>query len=221
MNRRYKRYIQIGEFVSSVPGFTLCGWSLSPPVFRSVREGIPGMDGDVDCSELLTGRVQYNNRTLTATLELSEKNRMYRKTVIDKMMNELDGKNLHIILPDDPHLYLNGRVQIAPQYNDAAHAAVKITAVCDPWRYAKQETLFIIENTAGPQNTTVRNQGRRAVCPFFTVSNSCNITVGTVTHEITDAGTYQYDDIIFSHGNTVVRHSGNGTLQIRFREGWL
>lgn len=215
------RYIQIGDFVSSVFGFTLHSFSLSPAVYRSVRETIPGMDGDVDCSELLTGNVQYNSRTLTAVLELSEKDRLYRKSVIEHMLNILDGRKLQITLPDDPHLYLIGRVHIEQQYNDMAHAAVKITAICDPFRYAKQETVRVLQNDIIVRGDTIINQGRRAVCPTFTASDACAVTIGSVTHDITEAGTYQFDDIILQSGETEIQHSGSGTLTVSFREGYL
>lgn len=215
------RYIQIGDFISSIPGFTLCSWTLSPAVYRAVRETIPGMDGDADCSELLTGYAQYNSRTLTAVLELSEGDRMYRKSVIDRMINRLDGKDLEITLPDDPHLYLFGRVHIEQQYNDMAHAAVRITAVCDPFRFAKQETVHILQNTESPQIVTLRNLGRRTVCPIWNATDACSVTIDGITHEIEETGTYQFDDIILKSGETEVQHRGSGTLTVRFREGYL
>lgn len=215
-----KRFILIGDYATSNVGFTLASCSLSPAVYRSVREAVPAMDGAADCSELLTGTVQYESRTLTAILELSEKNRAYRRTVIDHLINAFDGKTELITLPDTPNLYLKGRIHIEQQYNDMAHAAVKVTAVCDPWHYAKQETVYTLTNAIGVQNVAIRNQGRKTVCPLFSSDGDCTVTVGCVTHEI-HSGSRQFDDIVFRNGSTMISHSGSGMLQITFREGWL
>ena len=91
-----KRFIQIGDYATADAGFTLCKWSLSPAVYRAVRETVPGMDGAADCSALLTGDVQYDVRTLTAVLELSEKTRDYRLGAIAHLINRFDGRTEQI-----------------------------------------------------------------------------------------------------------------------------
>lgn len=216
-----KRFIQIGDYATADAGFTLCKWSLSPAVYRAVRETVPGMDGAADCSALLTGDVQYDVRTLTAVLELSEKTRDYRLGAIAHLINRFDGRTEQIILPDTPHLYLRGRIHVEQQYCDTAHAAVKLTAICEPWQYARQETAYVLTNTAAVQSAAIRNQGRKAVCPVFTAAAPCAVICGNVTHGISAAGSCQFDDIVFRHGSTVISHSGSGTLRITFREGWL
>lgn len=218
----HKRFLKLGDYVTSVPGFTLCSWSLSPAVYRSVRETIPGMDGDIDCTDLLTGHAVYNSRTLTAVLELSEGNRLYRKGVIDDMLNRLDGRNMQIVTPDDLCRYLVGRVHIEQQYNDMAHAAVKVTAVCDPWRYDREERVCLLQNDKSPQMVKLRNQGRKTVCPTFTTDIGFVVqTDSGIVHTVGNAGAYQWDDILLSPGITQIMHYGSGILEIRFREAIL
>lgn len=217
-----KRCLKLGDYVTSVPGFTLCSLALSPAVYRAVRETIPGMDGDADCTDLLTGHAVYNSRTLTAVLELSEGNRMYRKGVIEDMLNRLDGHQMQIVLPDDPCRYLTGRVHVEQQYNDMAHAAVKLTAVCEPWRYDRNDRVYLLQNDALPQRIKLRNQGRKTVCPTFITGAECIVqTDSGVMHTADNAGTYQWDDILLAPGTTQIMHSGGGTLEIHFREAIL
>lgn len=218
----HKRFLKLGDYVTSVPGFTLCSWSLSPAAYRAVRETVPGMDGDADCTDLLVGHAVYNSRTLTAVLELSERNRLYRQGVIDDMLNRLDGRNMQIVTPDDPCRYLVGRVHIEQQYNDMAHAAVKVTAVCDPWRYDRNERAYYLTNDAIQQLVKLRNQGRKTVCPTFVTDANCTIqTEYGVMHTADKAGKYQWDDILLSPGATQLMHAGSGALEIHFREAIL
>lgn len=81
------------------------------------------------------GPVTYAPRLLELTLERSDGTRTTRTAALDELVNSLDGQVLHIILPDDEQHYLTGRVRVAPQYNDLAHAQALISASCDPWRY--------------------------------------------------------------------------------------
>lgn len=216
------RYLQFGDYVTSVYGFTLCNWSLSPASYRAIRETIPGVDGVIDCSEWLTGHVIYDSRTLTAVLELSDGDRLYRKSVIDDMINRLDGQQMRIVLPDDPCRYLTGRVHVEQQYNDNAHAAVKVTAVCDPWKYDRDERIIRLTNDAQTQDAVIRNRGRKTVCPVFATDSSFTVLAesGDV-HSADKAGAYQWDDVLFSPGRTELIFSGSGILEIRFREAIL
>lgn len=217
-----KRFLKLGDYITSVPGFTLCSLSLSPAVYRAVRETVPGMDGDADCTDLIVGHAVYNSRTLTAVLELSERNRVYRKGVIDDMLNRLDGRQMQIVLPDDPCRYLFGRVHIEQQYNDMAHASVKVTALCDPWRYDRNERVICMTDDAQTQYLDIRNQGRKTVCPTFVSDSAFTVmTDSSEVHTTTDGGTYHWDDILLPPGKTALLYDGSGTTEIRFREAVL
>lgn len=226
MNRRY---LQIGRWVSSVDDWTLCECKLSAPSYRKNSITVPGLDGELDLSDALTGTVSYSSRTLTARLELSAGTRMAREALIDDLVNQFDGTVQQMILPDDPQHSLTGRVQIAKQYNDNAHACIKITAVCDPWRYRLTEHAYRIAVSGEKQAVTVRNGGRKRITPVFIVygvTESNPLTVRTLpdalsSHEITTDDTYSYPDILYEPGDNTLYFSGQCSVTIRFREAVL
>ena len=129
------RKVMIGDYDTGAKGWTLSGCQLAPAEWRENLIEVPGMDGVLDASAALTGSVTYAPRLLELTLERSDGTRTTRTAALDELVNSLDGQVLHIILPDDVQHYLTGRVRVAPQYNDLAHAQVLISANCDPWRY--------------------------------------------------------------------------------------
>jgi len=125
-----KRKIIFGTYDTAVDGlWTLAAWSLSSAQHVTNYVAVPGRDGSLDLSTAITdGEPRYNDRTLTATFESSEGDRLEREGRINVMTNWLDGWRMNIELPDDPDHYITGRLHIQKDYNDPAHAAVTVTA---------------------------------------------------------------------------------------------
>lgn len=204
--------------------WTLNEWTLSPPVYRSNFVEVPGRDGELDLSTALTdGEPRYGNRTLTVRLERSDGNRLTREAAIHTMTNWLDGWRVDIRLPDDEAHYMTGRLQVAKEYNTPAHAAVVVTAICDPWRYNVNET--VLQLTAGAEVKAARlvNNGRRTVVPRLTITgDSAQVLLTYGAHSwALGAGTYQLPDLVVKQGGAEITYSGTGGLTFSYREAVL
>lgn len=163
------RYITFGSYHTQLYGWTLTGWELSAPEQKTNYIERPAGDGSWDLSTALSdGVARYHDRTLVATFERSDSDRRYREQMIRGMINQLDGLKMNITLPDDDDHYVVGRVHVAREYNDLAHAAVKVTAVCEPWKYSNTETVVTLP--AGGSIAQLTNNGRRAMVPEITVA---------------------------------------------------
>ena len=220
-----KRRIIFGDYDTARDGlWTLCSWTLSVPEFQSNLVTVPGRHGPLDLSTALTnGEPCYESRTLTARLESSEGNRLARADRIHEMVNHLDGRRMDIILPDDPTRYITGRVQVRPEYNDMVHAAVVVTAECDPWRYNKIKTRRMLHATETEQLVALSNTGRRVLIPDITVTGEgarVQLTVGSYTWELEEGG-YYLPELELRHGNTALQYSGSGVVEISYREAVL
>ena len=219
------RKIVFGTYDTELNGpWTLAAWKFSPAVHRQQHVTVPGRDGDLDLSTVLTdGSPRYGSRTLTATLERSDGTRLEREAAIDTMINWLDGWRLNITLPDDSGHYITGRVHVAKDYNDPAHAAVTVTAVCDPWRYNNYETVISLTAEATAQEAKLTNSGRRTVVPVIRVAGEAaaiSLVYGTYTWALS-AGTYQLPDLTVPQGGALITYSGTGTLAFTYREAVL
>lgn len=221
-----KRGMMIGAYHTGSYGWTLTEWTLSPAEQKTTFVDKPGGQGSWDLSTALTdGLPVYNDRTLTARFELSEGDRPQRENVIRAMVNQLDGMRLHIYLPDDAEHYVIGRVHVAREYNDMAHAAVTVTAVCEPWKYSQQEYMEMeMVDTDTLQSMTLTNPGRLPVVPKIQIKKgpatnvSITLVYGTNTWELGE-GTYQIPDILLYSGNNTLQYKGQGMLQIEYNEG--
>lgn len=221
-----KRKIIIGAYDTAANLWTLSGCTLGRAEHRESYVEVPGHNGPLDLSTVLTdGEPYYGSREFVATLESSEGTRLEREERINQMINQLDGWRLNIILPDDTEHYISGRVRVEKLYNDLAHAAVQVTATCEPWRYNNFETVVGIIATETEQTAVLINQGRRSVVPNIKVSGgTVTISFDTETETITEPlseGEHTIGAIYLKTGAFPLRYSGNGQLTLTYREAVL
>lgn len=218
-----KRKIVFGTYDTAVEGpWTLTGWEFSAPEQKTEYWDIPGRNGLLDASTVLTdGEPVYNNRTLTATFECSEGTRLERESMIGTMVNWLDGWRMNITLPDDPLHYITGRVHVKRLYNDPAHASVQVTAICDPWRYNVAETVVGLQATATEQAHALVNGGRRAVVPTLTITGGDVLLASGGAAWALSAGVYELPDLYLRSGSLPIKYSGTGALLVKYREAVL
>ena len=217
-----KRTIAFGTYDTAANGWTLTGWQLSPAEQKTNFVERTGGDGSWDLSTALTdGQPRYYDRTLTVTLEHSGGDRLNREAIIRQMVNQLDGQRLNIELPDDPFHYITGRLHVAREYNDPAHAAVTVTAVCSPWKYSTPETTVTLTAATSKKTAQLVNNGRLAVVPTLTVTGSSVLVEFGNLSKALGAGTHQLPDLLLTSGTHTLTYSGTGTLAIKYREAVL
>lgn len=216
-----KRKIILGSYDTAEYGWTLTGWNLTAPEQKTKYIEKPNGDGSWDLSTAATdGIPTYRDRNLTATLELSEGDRTSREAIIRQMVNQLDGMRVNIVLPDDATHYITGRLHIAREYNDLAHCAVTVKALCEPWKYSATETVVTLTATANKETVHLVNGGRRAVVPTVKVTGSLLIEHGTASLSMSD-GVYQWPELLLTPGSLEMTVSGDGTSVISYREAVL
>lgn len=220
-----KRKMLFGSYDTALNGlWTLSEWELTDAEYKQNFMEVPGRHGPLDLSGALTGGEPiFGSRTLTAVFESSEGDRLERKSRIDTMVNWLSGWRMDIELPDDPEHYITGRVQVQRLYNDMAHCSVQVTAVCDPWRFNKEETSVTLTAAAEAQKAVLVNQGRRTVVPLLEITGDAAqvlLVFGAASWSL-GPGTYQLPDLELKQGTAELTYSGTGTVTLTYREAVL
>lgn len=225
-----KRKIIIGTYDTALDGlWTLTTCKLGKAEAIEYYAEVPGHNGPLDLSTVLTdGEPYYNNRPFEAILESSEGSRLERKERIDRMINMLDGYRANIILPDDPHHFITGRVKVEELYNDLAHCSVRVSASVEPWRYNASETVVGLIATTAEQTVSLINNGRRSVVPAITVTGGTvhltfNTSEGVQTWSLPQ-GEYRpadLPDLYLKTGASPLTYSGGGTITLTYREAVL
>ena len=216
-----KRKLILGEYNTAEHGWTLTGWTFSAPVHKTQYVEKPAGDGTWDLSTTLSdGLPRYKDRSLQAALECSEGTRAEREATIRQMINQLDGMRVQIQTPDDETHYIVGRLSVARDYNDLAHARVTVSAVCEPWKYANSETILALDVTESKNAVILYNAGRRAVVPTLTVEGSVLIEYRSSSQSLSE-GVYQWPLLLLTPGGHSLSYSGSGRLVIKYREAVL
>lgn len=219
------RKIIYGTYDTAFNLWTLTEWGLTPAEVITNYVDVPGrISGPLDLSTALTdGEPRFGSRTLSATFETSEGTRLERKARIDTMVNWLAGWSMNITLPDDDSHYLVGRVTVEPLYNDMAHAAVEVTAVCEPWLYSVAETVVSLTAAADEQTKLLTNNGRKTVVPLLEVTGtdaSVNLAFGQASWAL-GPGTYKLPDLVLPQGDHLLTYSGTGDIKLSYRKAVL
>ena len=216
-----KRSLKIGDYDTATHGWTLTGYKLSDPEQKINYVEKTHGDGAWDLSTVLTAGVpRYKNRSLTATLECSEGTREDREKSINELVNTYDGLEWPIVIPDRPDHYLTGRVHIAVDYSDLAHAAITITATCSPWLFQARETIVELAAQTAVQTYIFRNGGRRTVVPVITSTGDVSLIYGANSTQI-GAGVHEWSALLLTPGLHPVEYSGSGKITVTYREAVL
>lgn len=209
---------------------------------KIVTVEVPGGNGLLDISEALTRYPVYNVREGTISFHVLNNKEPYSK-LYPRISNYLHGKQMAMVLEDDPSFYYYGRYKVEwVNNNDGTWSDVNISYTLDPYKYSIQTSLqedpSLYEDITVSGNTIVkslsgdRTIGDVPVVPEFIFSNvsgegvtvsltNAELGIANLSKTITSNGVRKYYDMILSNlskNNTLTfTVSGHGTVDILFR----
>lgn len=182
---------------------------------------LDGMNGTLDLSESLTGEITYSDRTISATFWTDYGTRKDREKLLRTISANLHGKKVKIVEPDDPEHYFYGRVTIKSKTNVLAYAEFTIEAICEPWRYAIDESVRAVSvKSQVVTDVVIHNNGVKTLCPVINVVGSVSIVYENTNTPLT-TGSYKITDIRLRQGSNIIGVSGNGSVTFTYREANL
>ena len=227
-------------------------WHLVPtsrPVFQqpSTKTNyieIPGSDGSLDLTEVLTGRPTYQNREGSIEFIVMNGYRSSWAGGHSRFANWLHGKKLRCVLDDDPGYYYEGRFTIDEwtSNNDGTWSNITIGYNVDPYKYtirkSTEDWLWdpfnfetdVIQNLKdivinGPTTVTIMNY-RKPIVPTFIfkatrADEKFSIISGLSSITEIPDGNFKDPHIELAEGENVLTFVGSGTVTIDYRGGSL
>ena len=199
---------------------------INPPKPKYVTVDIPGANGAIDLSEVTSGEVVYENRTGSIEFIVFNEKPMEWFELYSQIMDYLHGKPVQISLEDEipagstiPSYYYEGRCEVDGWQSGANYSTISITYDLYPYKFATQATSETINLSSTNVQKTYKN-GRMAVIPKFTVSDTCTVTWKGNEYTLSK-GENAVANIVFEEGNNTISFKGSGTVTITFREGRL
>lgn len=105
---------------------------VDPPEVREVYIEIAGADGDLDITEALIGRANYESRE--GKFEFTVVDREKWDYIYSNIMNTIHGRKMRVVLDDDPHYYYYGRVKI-DSFNTKKHTGtITVEGYFEPYK---------------------------------------------------------------------------------------
>lgn len=205
-------------------GLLLASKSISLPEVRTNMIDVPGRDGLLDASEVLTGEVIYKNRTIT--LKLTGVDTVSGKTwpdTISDFGNKVHGKRVKITFPEDTAHFYSGRCSVGQVELVKMMQTIPVTFDCDPWKYKNVKTTVSRSDLGTAYKQLSLPNERRPVIPTITVAQDTTLLWGSSTINIS-AGDHILPAIRLAAGSNTLKAkvaSGTGSITVTYQEASL
>lgn len=208
---------------------------ISPPAVNTYYVNVPGADGSLDLTEVLTGYVTYGDRTGEFSYQIyAPRSEWY--DIYNTLVHDLHGKKMDVILDEDAQYYYNGRLSVGNLQAGKNSAKVRISGTFSAYQY-------VIDTYSGNDwlwdpfdfNTGIAREYYKipvrnsktvtligssiVVCPIFTLeSGNMKAHVNGNSYPL-NQGENVFLDILLTEDNLDVTFTGNGVVTISYRIG--
>lgn len=205
--------------------------SIGAPVPKTNFIDIPGADGSIDATEAISD-VKYERRQISIEFACI-KMRNEWTDIYASIMDELNGKSMHMIFDDDSYYYYDGRIKVNTWKSSKETGLIVIEGNCMPykkeydiqgydwlWDDFNFETSILREYKITSPGTIKVVGDRQKVVPVFTCSDAMTVTYGGQTYNLR-VGNNKVYDIAMGAGDHVLTFAGAGTVTVTYRGGRL
>ncbi len=204
---------------------------VSPPEVKTNYIDVPGADGQLDYTTVLTGSVRYGRRTGSWEFWLKPGER-WMDIYTDILMN-VHGKEQRIYLTDDPDFFYQGRVSVNDWTSEEQNSKIVLDYNLDPYKYGLDSTkdidwlwndLFsnvIYYGTFDVDGSMARNlinPGIKDAVPTFICSSAMTVNFKAKDYSLV-AGENRNENIVLKHGNNHMTFKGTGRVTVDYSLG--
>lgn len=234
--------VETGESKHTFRDFKLYPSSVNmpyPPGVQTQFIEIPGMDGTLDATQALDGNVHYEDREYEQKY-VDLNGRTFWHARYSELLNFIHGKQLRMILDDDPEWYYVGRFELSDPAPKKYKNTLEITATLNPFKYAINSTLddwlwdpFNFENGVVREYSEIFIEEQKTltiigsampVVPVITIQSEngdgMNLVYNGDTYHLPD-GDNRIVTMTLTEREHALEFIGTGFVSISFREGSL
>lgn len=188
---------------------------ITPPAHKTKYVDVPGADGALDLSKILTGHMQYSRRTITMEFIILAKRDEWPEKH-SEIMDLLHGEEMDLILDDDPQYCYTGTLSVSGFDPQKVTSGVTITMDAEPYK-TRIETTTKSFTVSGSLTATIDGD-KKPVIPTITASSAMQMTFGGLSYSLVKGENVLPDVVIRKGVNTFV-FNGSGTVAFEYREG--
>lgn len=227
--------VKLGDKHSNDYNLVLTNKEIPLPDIKTNIINIPGTNGSLDLSEVLTGDVSYKNRTLLLKFEYLGTWNTFQ-SMISKIADDLHGKKIKVIFDIDSNYYYEGRAEIDKLDSSIKNKSLTIKVDAYPFKFENKSSIedwlwdeFSFEDGIIREytNLVVNNKlilnipGRKmSAVPTIITSTNMKVTYNNITYSL-EKGENIITELATSESNNYYTFMGNGTITIDYRGGRL
>lgn len=215
-------------------GLILSSKDIGLPEPKTETQDVPGADGELDFTEVLTDDVKYKNRKISFTFTVKNPIGEW-STILSTITNYLHGRTMQVILDVDKNFYYEGRCSVNQFKSNKRTSTivvdcnlkpykVEVNSTSEPWKWDTfnfySGVIYVNEVTVSGTKTVNLINRRKIVSPTFKCSAAMAVTFSGITYNLT-AGTNKVLGIRLQEGNNSVTFRGTGTVAIEYKGGSL
>lgn len=210
-------------------------FNITYPEAKTYEIDVPGADGEVDLTELLTSDVKYGSRTVSFVFSYVGDFEKWHG-VLNEVSNYLHGKRLKIIPDTEPDYFYMGRLSLETEKTDDVMCQLTISGIVEPYKYELvSSTDRWLWDTFSFRTGIIREYNRivvegektinvigsqKPVSPVITCSADMILKSGGKEYELVKGRNNAYGFVIYD-GENELTFIGNGTVTIDYRGGRL
>jgi len=103
---------------------------IAPPIPKFYRYDVPGVDGDIDLTKTLHGRIAYNNRK--GTLDFLVLSGVTYLAAYRNCLSVFNGARITLVLDDEPGVTYTGRFNVNQWKSNEGISQISIDYNIDP-----------------------------------------------------------------------------------------
>lgn len=193
---------------------------IAPPEPRREMLEVPLRDGAINTSALLSDTVHYATREIVLGLE-SAAVRAEWPLIEAALMRDFHGQAVQLVLDNDPDWYWEGYAAVEQMEDLRGSAGWTIRVTAQPFKRGRMEKKIDPITLTGTQTTyTIHVDALRAYPTFTTSTTGILLEYKGVTYTLPSGASTVYG-LFFTQGDNVIKLTGPGNIEIKYREGTL
>ena len=208
---------------------------VNPPSVKTKELDNPGGDGILDLTESVTGFPLYGQRS--GSWEFKLLNGWDKWTAVhEDILNTIHGKNIQVILKDDPNWYYNGRMTINEWKSDSGRNTLTLDYNFDPYKLSLATSIsddwlwdpfsfvdgiirYYGEITVSGLTPVQIIGGYKAVHPIITTDSAMTVRLDDGPTINLKTGVQKVYNITVTRGEHYLYFNGNGKASLRMQIG--
>ena len=199
-------------------GVIMTSFDIGMPSQKRSSIEVPGMDGVIDLTYVLSEQKIYDNRTVSISFEIPYRKGADPWDIHERIANDIHGNEMDIRLSFYPGWHLEGNASVDGMSMNDGTATFKVTCDCNPY-FIKNSLTRATYAVSGTMDAYIRNATRWTI-PSTEVNGTVSVKTDDAAVSLS-TGKVRNAAIVLKSGINKITLGGSGTITFEYQEARL